>query len=457
MHKVSLNNSHKSPLTTNQITHNLVTIPAIHPCNFPQSQVIVNRTITEKNHFLSHGSIYTCSSDTLPKTHSQSITLLPPLMNTLMDLTTTISLTKNTIPQNIINYIDIFFRHLLSFLKQPHPLKNMHYYRRCPILHRATSTTTPFLHQKHKKSLRRLRAETCQHHISNYNSLIYYYILSPVDITYNFLYTPSARNSYIPFTPYSTKKSHHTKSYLFTTFLPTHSYLSKYCTRCSTFLYLHVVVYFLCLTHYICHDLLIIYYLDVIVKINYVNSFYLLTLLLISHYLASLLARSTTTTTSHHLDSNYLSAHLSPPYSPTPTYNTARQARYTHNGHICTKHVSTANLSSNKYSTNTTNYTTNSDTNINNSTHLSTTLALMQHLTNPFLIINNIIYSVTADTLLTSTYPHSVPLHTIRHKCHRSLQTKDPFTDTPAPLSTAPTHQDLPTYTIALSCTNQHY
>ena len=79
MHKVSLNNSHKSPLTTNQITHNLVTTRAIHPCNFSQSQVIVNRTIKEKKHFLSHGTIYTCSSDTLPKTHSQSITLLPPL------------------------------------------------------------------------------------------------------------------------------------------------------------------------------------------------------------------------------------------------------------------------------------------------------------------------------------------------------------------------------------------
>jgi len=49
IHEVPLINFHKSSLTLNQITHKLVTTPAIHPQNFPLSEVIVTPTFQKKS------------------------------------------------------------------------------------------------------------------------------------------------------------------------------------------------------------------------------------------------------------------------------------------------------------------------------------------------------------------------------------------------------------------------
>ena len=349
----------------------------------------------------------------------------------------------------------------------------MHPYRSCPILQHTTPTTASSLNIKHKKSFRGRKEKPHQHQISNINSLIYSYLLSPANLKYitlsltlHSLYLcctyalllPIVMNilklasiSSLHFVTYFQHSSHskyhilspahqltkdqlytqarvnsqhhqHLKVHLLTSL--TQSSVFK-CSCTSIFIYFHTYVYCnLCLTSPPCVDTLINCYVNFHIKLIYVNKFFTINSLLFLHYLVTL-ALSTFR--------NTVVSSLSPVHRAIPTYTSSN------NGHISIepKHNTKDNTA---------------HTNINNPNYLtSTILALIQYLTNSILIISHLIYSVTADTLLTSTYPHSVPLHTIRHKCHRPLQTKDPSTDTPAPPCTTLTHKDfLPTYTIAL-------
>ena len=425
-------------------------------------------------------------SETTSPMYSQNISL-PQVYTIPPRPEKTFSLSHDPIIINlkiVTVYITKLLRYLFSLYQLPQP-RNMHSHRSCPILQRTTPTRTLFLNPNHKKSLQGRKETPRQHQISNINSLIYSYLLLPANLIYCTLsltlhslslcctfalltllttnLLPNVLNilklaiiSFLHFVTYF-KHSSHTKYHIFSPnhqqltkdplytqarinsqhhkhrkvpllTSPTQTYPFKY-FRTSLFIYFHTYVYCNhCLTSPPCVDTLINCYVNFLIKLNYVNGFFIIiNLLLFLHYLVTL-ALSTLR--------NTVVSSLSPVHHATPTYTSSN------NGHISIEPTSKHNSYTIKDNT--------ADTNINNPNYLSTILiALMQYLTNPTLIISYLIYTVTADTLLTSTCLHCVPLHTIRH-CHIPLQTKDPFTDTTAPLCTAPTHKDLPTYTISL-------
>jgi len=185
-------------------------------------------------------------------------------MNASLNLTKTIFLTNYF--KEFIWLHRYYFKTFFSFPKLPRPLQHIHTYRPCPILQRATPTTLSFLHPRRKRSLQGRKEKSRQYSISNYNSLLYYYILLPINFSYNFIYSSSAIKSFSPLTSCSTRKSYNCRKFLFTTSLTTQCYLFKCCTCCCSRLYMYAFEYLLCLTNYLFHDVLVCYYLDALLN-----------------------------------------------------------------------------------------------------------------------------------------------------------------------------------------------